>query len=89
MWQWLPCWTMQLQNTPPITESSTGQRGPGTPLMAHLATRPAVVLKGMVSPQVVVTWQAGERGIPKEEAPRIGEGETDLLCSVAQLCLTL
>ena len=82
---------MQLQNTPPITESSTGQRGPGTPLTAHLATRLAVVLKGMVSPQVVVTWQAGERGIPKEEAPwrglpELGKGK-QTFCAQSLSCV--
>ena len=36
-------------------------------------------------------WREGhpKGGGPLEGAARIGEGETDLLCSVAQLCLTL
>ena len=54
------------------------------PLTAHLATHLAVVLKGLVSPQVMGAWQAWEGGIPKEQAswrglPEVGEGETDLL----------
>ena len=94
MWRWLPCWTMQLQDSPPITGSSTGQHGPGMPLTAHPATRLAVLLKGMVFPQVRVACQTGEEGHPKgggllEGTVRIKGGETDLLCSVTQLCPTL